>query len=413
MSTTSKKETPEQTSFRRHCRLFLEKGIPPRPDFRLPQSPLEIMTHEQMDFLVAWQKKAYEAGLVGCDYPTSYGGGGLVGCQRIANEEMLRRPTYFFPNVVGLGMAGPAIYHHGTEEQKRTYLPRIFSGEEIWCQGFSEPNAGSDLANAQTTVEKVGNRWIVNGQKTWTSLAQFSRWMILLGRHDASDKYGGLTFFIAPIQDEVGRSVTVRPLVKMTGESGFNEVFFNNLEIPDDHRLDDIGKGWQVAMTTLLHERGAGPLLTPRAGGSGNDRSAASSSNARHLIELAKRSALNGKTAWDDPVIRGRIMALVIREKGIEQCARRARVKGLIDHDQRLMLPTKLLSTELRQAIGALAVEIAGAQSTLYIGDPNAPENGKWPLFYMNSYGSTIAAGTSEIQRNILGERVLGLPKSK
>jgi alkylation response protein AidB-like acyl-CoA dehydrogenase len=413
MNAPPQKETPEQIAFRKHCRQFLEKGIPAAPDFRLPQSPLEIMTEAQMDFLVAWQKRAYEAGLVGCNYPTGYGGGGLVDCQRIANEEMMKRPTCFFPNVVGLGMAAPAIYHHGTEAQKKAYLPGILSAEEIWCQGFSEPNAGSDLANVQTTAEKAGNDWVVNGQKTWTSLARFSRWMILLARHDASDKYGGLTFFIAPILEEVGRSVEVRPLVKMTGESGFNEVFFKDLHIADDRRVDDVGKGWHVAMTTLLHERGAGPLVTPRAGGGGTDRSAVAAANALRLIDLARESTLNGRSAWDDPSIRDRIMALVIREKGFEQCARRTRVKGLIDHDQRLTLQTKLVGTELRQAIGALAVEIEGARSTLYIGDPNAPEGGKWPLYYMNSYGATIAAGTSEIQRNILAERVLGLPKSK
>lgn len=408
-----KKETSEQTAFRKHCQQFLEKNTPALPDFRLPQSPLEIMTWEQMDFLVAWQTSAYAAGLVGCDYPSCYGGGGMTDCQRIANEEMLKRPTCFFPNVVGLGMAAPAICHHGTEAQKRTFLPKIFSGEEIWCQGFSEPNAGSDLANIQTTVEKRNSQWVVNGQKTWTSLAQFSQWMILVARHDPSDKYGGLTFFIAPIRREFGQSVEVRPLVKMTGESGFNEVFFKNLEIPDGHRVGDIGMGWKVAMTTLLHERGAGPLVTPRAGGSGNDRSAMASSNALRLIELARKSTSNGQKALKDPWVRDRIMALVIREKGIEQCARRARVKGLVDHDQRLALQTKLVSTELRQDIGALAVEIEGTQSTLYIGDPNAPENGRWPLYYMNSYGATIAAGTSEIQRNIIAERVLGLPKSK
>jgi len=413
MNTTFKKETPEQAAFRKHCREFLDKEIPALPDFRLPQSPLEIMTDEQMSFLVAWQKKAYNAGLVGCDYPTGCGGGGLADCQRIANEEMILRPTCFFPNVVGLGMAAPAIYHHGNEAQKRIYLPKIFSAEDIWCQGFSEPNAGSDLANVQTTAEKRGNTWIVNGQKTWTSLARFSRWMILLARHDASDKYGGLTYFIAPIQKEVGRSVAVRSLVKMTGESGFNEVFFKNLEIPDDDRVDNIGNGWKVAMTTLLHERGAGPLVTPRAGGYTNHRSATASSTARQLIDLAQKCISNGQSTWDDPSIRDRIMKLIVREKGLEQNARRARVKGLVDHDQRLVLQTKLATTELRQAIGALAMEIEGAQSTFYIGDPNAPENGKWPLYFMNSYGATIAAGTSEIQRNILAERVLGLPKSK
>lgn len=413
MEETAKKDTPEQAAFRKHCREFLKKGIPALPAFRLPQTALEIMTLEQLEFLVGWQKAAYDAGLVGCDYPTEYGGGGMMNCQKIANDEMAKTPTYFFPNIVGLGMAAPAIFHHGTEEQKRAYLPGIFSGEDIWCQGFSEPDAGSDLANVQTLGGREGDGWVINGQKIWTTLAQFSKWMILLCRHDRNEKYAGLTFFLVPVLPEIGKSVDVRPLIKMTGESGFNEVFLNNLRIPDSCRLDEVGRGWQVAMTTLLHERGAGGLVTPRAGGTRDADSTVNENSPQGLIELAEKCRFNGKRAADDPVVRDRIMQLIIREKAYEQSIRRARVKGLVDNEMRIPIQTKVIASELVQDTGALAMEIAGARAGLYIDDRNAPDNAKWPLLYMNSYGFTIAAGTSEIQRNILGERILGLPKSK
>ncbi|MCG6909300.1 MAG: acyl-CoA dehydrogenase family protein [Deltaproteobacteria bacterium] len=413
MKDSSRKDTQEQAAFREHCQRFLKIGIPKPPAFRLPQSALEIMTREQLDFLVVWQKKAYQAGLVGCDYPEEYGGGGRTDCQRIANEEMSKAPAYFFPNIVGLGMAGPAIYHHGTEVQKRRFLPKILSGEEIWCQGFSEPDAGSDLANVQTFGVKEGDNWVVNGQKIWTSLAQFAHWMILLCRHDTHEKYTGLTYFLAPMQPVSEKSVDVRPLIKMTGESGFNEVFLNDHIVPDAYRLDDVGKGWHVAMTTLLHERGAGGLVTPRSAGSGVEQSKVSQDSPQNLIGLSRKCALNGRRTCDDPLIRDRIMQLIIREKGLEQCARRARVKGLVDNELRIPLQAKVVSSELLQDTGALAMDIEGAAGSYYIADENAPEKGKWPLLHMNSYGMTIAAGTSEIQRNIIGERILGLPKSK
>ncbi len=412
MSENEQKDSPEQSSFRKYCRNWLSGHVPLPPAFRLPQSAMEIMTQEQMDYLCRWQKSAYDAGLVGCDYPGEYGGFGRTNCQRIANEEMHRAGTPYFPNVIALGMAAPTLFHHGSEELKKRFIPKILSGEEIWCQGFSEPDAGSDLANVQTFAEKKGDNWVINGQKIWTSLAMFASWMIILCRHDRSDKYKGLTYFIVPIKSALGKGVDVRPLIKMTGETGFNEVFFTDLEIPDSYRLDKVGNGWQVAMTTLLHERGAGPLITPTAGGQ-TSRSSETTYNAMTLVDLAKKSDRLGKTAADDPVIRDRIMSLVIRQRGFMESLRRSRVKGLADHPMRIPLQGKLVMSELVQDIAALALEIEGASATLFIADANAPAGGAWPLAYMNSFGGTIAAGTSEVQRNILGERVLGLAKSK
>jgi len=412
MSAAERKDTTEQADFRKYCREWLAKNLPGPPPVRLPQSAIELTTHDQLDYLSAWQKSAYDAGLVGCDYPKEYGGGGRTDCQRIANEEMQEAGTPYFPNVIALGMASPTIYHHGSEELKKRFIPKILSSEEIWCQGFSEPDAGSDLANVQTFAEKKGDMWVINGQKIWTSLATFSTWMIILCRHDRSTKHAGLTYFVVPIKEALGKGVEVRPLIKMTGEAGFNEVFFTDLEIPDSFRLDEVGNGWQVAMTTLLHERGAGPLITPSAGGrrsSSSDRAG----TAMSLIELAKNAERDGKTAADDPVIRDRIMELVIHQRGIAQSMRRSQVKGLIDHPMRIPQQGKLLMSEFAQEISGLALEIEGVSSTLYTADKNAPVGGHWPLAYLNSYGMTIAAGTSEVLRNILGERVLGMPKSK
>ncbi|WP_116364350.1 acyl-CoA dehydrogenase family protein [Parahaliea mediterranea] len=411
MSDSARKDTPEQAAFRQHCRDWLAANTPGEPPVRLPQSALEIMTEPQLNYLQAWQKAAYDAGLVGCDYPVAVGGGGRKDCQRIANQEMLRARTPFFPNVIGLGMAAPTVFYHGQEALKERLLPRLFSGEDIWCQGFSEPGAGSDLASVQTFAERKGDKWVINGHKVWTSLAHFAEWMILLLRTDKSHKYDGLSYFVVPIRSAIGKGVTVRPLIKITGETGFNEVIFENLEVDDSFRLDELGKGWQVAMTTLLHERGAGELQTPRSGGM-KSRST-HETNAGAAMELARQTARGQGSAADDPLLRDRLMQAVIREKAFEQSQRRSRVQALLDHPMRLPLQNKLLASELAQGVSELALDIQGPAASLYLADANAPAGGQWPLAYMNTFGMTIAAGTSEVQRNILGERVLGMPKSK
>ena len=411
MSDNARKDTPEQAEFRQYCREWLAANRPAEPSVRLPQTALEIMTNEQLSYLQDWQKAAYEAGLVGCDYPLAVGGGGRTDCQRVANEEMVAARTPYFPNIIGLGMAAPTVFYHGQEALKERLLPRLFSGEDIWCQGFSEPGAGSDLASVQTFAEQRGDKWVINGHKVWTSLAHFAEWMILLLRTDKSHKYDGLSYFVVPVRAALGKGVTVRPLIKITGETGFNEVIFDDLEVDDSFRLDELGKGWQVAMTTLLHERGAGELQTPRAGGMKSKSTHAN--NTPNLIELARNCQRDGRSAAADPLLRDRMMQQVIREQGLNHNQRRSRVPALLDHPMRLALQNKLLASEIAQDTAALALEIEGAAASLYMGDANAPAGGQWPLCYMNSYGMTIAAGTSEVQRNILGERVLGLPKSK
>jgi alkylation response protein AidB-like acyl-CoA dehydrogenase len=411
MADSAREDSPEQAEFRHYCRDWLAANRPPDPRVRLPLSALEIMTPEQLDYLQRWQKSAYDAGLVGCDYPVAVGGGGRSDCQRVANEEMIAARTPYFPNVIGLGMAAPTVFYHGQEALRQRLLPRLFSGEDIWCQGFSEPGAGSDLASVQTFAERKGDKWVINGHKVWTSLAHFAEWMILLLRTDKSHKYDGLSYFVVPIRSALGKGVTVRPLIKITGETGFNEVIFENLEVEDGYRLDELGKGWQVAMTTLLHERGAGELQTPRAGGLKSKSTHTTS--AASVTELARNSLRDGSAAAADPLLRDRLMQQAIREEGLAQNQRRARVPALLDHPMRLQLQNKLLVSEISQDTAALALEVAGAGASLYLGDERAPSGGQWPMAYMNSYGMTIAAGTSEVQRNILGERVLGLAKSK
>jgi alkylation response protein AidB-like acyl-CoA dehydrogenase len=411
MSESARKDTAEQAEFRACCRDWLSSNLPPPPPVRLPQTALEIMTREQLDYLCGWQKSAFDAGLVGCDYPETYGGGGRTDCQRIANEEMQRAGAPYFANIIGLGMAAPTVVFHAREEIKRALLPKLFSGEEIWCQGFSEPGAGSDLASVQTFAEWHGDRWVINGHKVWTSLAHFASWMILLARTDKSSKYEGLTYFVVPIRSALGKGVTVRPLIKITGETGFNEVLFEDLEIGDEMRLDEVGKGWTVAMTTLAHERGAGIMVTPQAGGRRSDADEGGMTQA--LVALAAQSWRHGERAADDPLVRDRLAQLLIREEGMRLNAKRARVPALVDNPMRLALQWKLLMSEFAQDLAQLALDVEGAAGSLYLADPNAPAGGRWPLAWMNSFGMTIAAGTSEVQRNILGERVLGLAKTK
>ena len=367
--------TAEQIEFQEHARAWLEANPAPRTDIDLPLTQLELATREQVEYYRDWQRRCYEAGLVGADIAKEYG---------------------------GLSMMIPALLEHGTEEQKRRFIPNALSAEEIWCQGFSEPGAGSDMANQQTTATRRGDEWVVNGHKVWTSFGQFAKWMILIARTSREHKYDGLSFFLCPVEGHPG--VTVKPLVKMTGELGFNEVFFEDVVIDDSLRLDDVGKGWTVAMTVLTFERGAGE-------GAGGGIS--SVHPIERLIGLARSSQRNGGCAANDPVTRDAIIQQAIVHEGLRQNARRARIPALTDHPLRLPMQQKVVASEFEQSTARLGVDIAGARSMLYKHDPAAPDDGYWPLAYMNTYGLTISGGSNEIQRNILGERVLGMPKSK
>lgn len=401
---SEKNVTPEQTEFREYCRRWLEENRPPPTDTPLPQAAYEVTYADHRAYLCDWQTKCYEAQLIATDVSQAYGGHGHDGLQAIASAEVRRARVPYFINWIGLGMTAPTLLIHGTEEQKQRFLRPIFTAEEIWCQGFSEPGAGSDLVSLQTSAVKDGDNWIINGSKVWTSLGALASWMLLLARTDKHDKYNGITYFLAPM-DQPG--VTVRPIHKMTGEAGFNEVFLENVVVPDHLRVDAVGAGWKVAMSTLTSERGA-------ASGVGAVASSESPLAAvRQVIELAKQTRRNGSTVWDDAVWRERIVKLYERTEASVQNARRAHVTALNGGAMRLPLQGKLVGSEIGQELSAVALGVLGMRSSLYIGDENAFEDGRWALGYMNSYTGTISGGSSEIQRNILGERVLGLPKTK
>ncbi|HTF35031.1 MAG TPA: acyl-CoA dehydrogenase family protein [Myxococcota bacterium] len=399
-------EPNEIAEFRREVRAWMEANKPADPGFKLPQSFLEVESDRQFEFLRDWQRKVFDAGYLGLDWPAEFGGkGDPLKRQRIVSQELSRARAPFLVNVIGLQWAGPTILHYGTDAQKKRYLKSILSAEEIWCQGFSEPGAGSDLASATTRAERTAEGWCVTGHKVWTTLAHKSKWMILLARTDPrAGKYEGLSYFLFPM-DATG--VTVQPLVKMTGEGGFNQVIFDNAPMGRAALLGQEGQGWQVAMTTLLFERGA-------AEGSGGGQATSSAESVQRLASLAKRARRAGGSAAEDPVLRDRAVQLWIEEEALRLASLRARIPGLnLDRPQALRLMNKLVYSEFNQRLSELACEMLGPASTLWLGDLHAVDRAEWPRAYMNSFGMTIGGGTSEIQRNILGERVLGLPKSK
>jgi len=400
-------ESRENAEFRRDVRAWIEANQPAHPGFKLPQSFLEVESERQFEFLRAWQRKVYEAGYLGLDWPAEYGGrGDPHKRQRIVSQEIGRAGAPFLVNVIGLQWAGPTILAYGTDEQKRRYLAPILSAEEIWCQGFSEPGAGSDLASAQTTAEPTHDGWLVTGHKVWTTLAHVAKWMILLARTGPNaHKYAGLSYFLFPMD---APRVTVSPLVKMTGEGGFNQVIFDRSPMPSSALLGKLGQGWQIAMTTLTFERGA-------AEGTGGGQATATTESIRAVASLARRARREGRPAALDPVLRDRAAQLWIEEEALRLTGQRARVAGLNMDDRPLAtrLMNKLVYSELAQRTAEFACEVLGPDATLWLGDPCAPDRAEWPRAFLNSFGVTIGGGTSEIQRNILGERVLGLPKTK
>ncbi len=400
-------ESKENAEFRREVRAWIAAHRPADPGFKLPQSFLEVESDRQFEFLRDWQRKVYEAGYLGLDWPSEYGGhSDPHKRQRIVSQELNRAGAPFMVNVIGLQWAGPTILAYGTEAQKRRLLKPILSGEEIWCQGFSEPGAGSDLASLQTSATPKGDGWVVTGHKVWTTLAHVAKWMILLARTDsAAHKYAGISYFLFPM-DAPG--VTVQPLVKMTGEGGFNQVIFDQAPMPKEAQLGELGQGWQIAMTTLTFERGA-------AEGSGGGSMTPTGESVRAIASLARRMRRDGRPAADDPVLRDRIAQTWIDEEALRLTGQRARIPGLNMDDRPLAtrLMNKLVYSELGQRMSELACEVLGPDAGLWLGDASAPDKAEWPRMYMNSFGMTVGGGTSEIQRNIIGERVLGLPKTK
>ena len=346
----------------------------------------------------------YDAGLAWVRHPVGEGGLGVDGrLQSLVESELAAlgapRPDAT-RNIIGLGMAAPTVAAHGTPEQRRRYLRPLFSGEEIWCQLFSEPGAGSDLAALATKAERDGDEWVVNGQKVWTTLAHAARWGLLVARTDpAQPKHRGLTYFIA---DMHAPGVEVRPLRQMTGEAEFNEVYLSDVRLSDDLRLGDVGDGWRVAMTTLMHERVA----------IGGGRALRGSGSIAAAVQLWKEYG-DGDPVRLDGLMRLWVEAEVIRLTNMR--ARHLRAKGVPGPEGSV---AKLAFAELNQRIFSFCMNLMGPTGTLYREggyDLRRPEEvslteGDPRHLFLRVRANSIEGGTSEVLRNILGERVLGLP---
>lgn len=396
--------SPEHQRFRAEVRGWLAAHLE-RPWIEELRDPANG-PDELFEIRRRWQARLHAAGYLGMDWPEAWGGRGATAVEKaILAEELFRTDAPPIPNVLGISLLGPALIHHGSEEQRQRFLPKMLAAEEIWCQGFSEPGAGSDLASLQTRAEHGADGWVVTGHKVWTTLAHFARWMILLARTDPTvGKYEGLSYFLFPM-DAPG--VTIQPLVKMTGEGGFNQVIFDKAPMPQEALLGREGQGWRIAMTTLTFERGASE-------GTGGGQAVTSTEPIRRLLGVARRAHRDGRPAAEDAVLRDRIVRLWIEEEAIRLSAQRGRIPALnAERPYAIPFMMKLVTSEFNQRVTDLACQLLGADAALWLGDPEAPDRAEWPRAYMNSFGVTIGGGTSEIQRNILGERVLGLPKSK
>ncbi|HTO52138.1 MAG TPA: acyl-CoA dehydrogenase family protein [Myxococcota bacterium] len=395
----------EHEDLRAELRAWIAAHHPGDPGWKLPQSALEVADDRQFHWLQDWQRKLYDAGYVGAEWPRELGGGGKPrGTQRVIDQELARGRAPFLLNLVALSWAGPVILRYGTESQKKRYIQPLLRCDEIWCQGFSEPGAGSDLASLRTRAERTGSHYRITGHKVWTTLGRYADWCILLARSDdAGAKHAGISYFLAPMKVP---GVEVQPLLKLTGEGGFNQVIFDEAEIPADSLLGREGQGWEIAMATLQFERGA---AEGSAGGQGGGAEQVAS-----LARLARSLERDGRPALEDPVVRDRLTQFWIEETALRANAARARVPGLVsDRPEALPLMSKLASSEHGQALADFACELLGPGAGLWIGDPHAPANAEWQRSYLNSFAMTIAGGTSEILRNILGERVLGQPKTR
>jgi alkylation response protein AidB-like acyl-CoA dehydrogenase len=361
------RDSPDEAAFRAELRSWLAANSP---------------AGDQRE----WSRKLYEAGYVGLTWPEEYGGRGApYAYQAIVLEELAQAEAPGHIGVIGLGMAGPTIMAHGTEEQKRRFLPKILSAEEIWCQGFSEPGAGSDLSAVRTSIAQRDGGFVVSGQKVWSSFAHVADWCILLGRSDPESKrHAGLTYLIV---DMHARGVEVRPLRQLTGEAEFNEIFLEDVEVPRENVLGEIGDGWQVAMTTLLHERAT----------LGFALSGVLEAQVGKLVALAR------ERGRDDPIIRDRVAQEWIELQALKLTNYRS-LTTLV----RTGIPgpegsvSKLHWSEQNQRLTKLAIELVEGH-----------DDGYWRHQQLRSRGNTIEAGTSEILRNILAERVLGLPRSR
>src|SRR6201981_2130348 len=384
--------TTEELSFRDELRAWLVSNVP--KDWNEGrEKPIE----ESFPYLRAWQQKLHEGRWAAVSWPREYGGRSATLMQQaLFWEEMARVEAPPMANSLGLGLIGPTIIACGTEAQKKRFIPKILSAGEIWCQGFSEPNAGSDLAALQTEARLDGDHYIVNGQKVWTSYGTLGDWCELVVRTDPSAaKHKGLTVLLVDMKSP---GVEVRPLRQMTGESEFNELFFRDVRVPVENILGKVNDGWNVAMSTLMHERGAYGarliLIFKR--------------NINRLIELSRVTQRNGRPASLDPVLRQRLAQcyadVEIMRLNQLRAFSRITATGAPGPEGSIQ---KLFWSELNQRLQQLAQELLGPYGQLLGSDAHAIDKGIWSYGYLRSRGNTIEAGTSEVQRNIIGHFVL------
>jgi alkylation response protein AidB-like acyl-CoA dehydrogenase len=343
-----------------------------------------------------WQRKLHGAGWAGVSWPKEYGGrGATLVEQAIFNEEIARAQAPQLANGLGLAMGGPTVIAHGTEEQRQRYLQPILSAEEIWCQGFSEPESGSDLASLKTRAVRDGDDWVVTGQKVWTTFAHHAKWCMLVARTDPdAPKHKGLTYFLMDMEQD---AVQVRPLRQITGEAEFNELFIEEARIPDSNIVGGEGNGWAVAITTLMHER-ATLAFSLQVG---------VQIAMRELVEKATESrGSNGRPASEDPVIRQRLAQLMIEAEVLRLNAYRG-----LSATMRTGVPGpegslgKWHWSEINQSLTELAMDIEGPRAML--------ADDTWTYRFLRARANSIEGGTTEILRNIVAERVLGLPRMR
>ncbi|HUA34724.1 MAG TPA: acyl-CoA dehydrogenase [Candidatus Binataceae bacterium] len=393
------KFSADDEAFRQEFRGWLQKNKPKAASEDNAMDEMHEGGTDEWKRRLDWHRKMHAGGWVGLSWPKEYGGrGATITQQLIYNEELAKANTPMLVNGLGIMLVGPTIIHWGTEEQKKRYVPKILSAEEIWCQGYSEPSSGSDVASLQTRAVEDGDDFVINGQKVWTSDAHHADMCILLTRTDPqAPKHKGISYILVDMHSP---GVTVRPLVQITGDANFNEVFFEDVRVPKKNLIGEKNQGWQVAITTLMFERS----------GIGGGRDLMG--QVRELRDLAKMVKFNGGTAWDDDSVQQKIAgfaceAAALKYTGYRQLTRR--LKGLPPGPEGSVL--KLCTSELNLRMNKLAMEILGPYSQIEFHAPMAIDRGKWSYRMLASRALTIAGGTSEIQHNIIGERVLMLPK--
>lgn len=380
-------------AFRHEVRTWLAANVPQEP---LPSDPEGAFRHMR-----TWQKKMFDAGWAGIHWPTAYGGRGATLLeQAVFQQEMARAQAPPMANTLGLMIVGPTLMVHGTEEQKKRYIPKILSAEEIWCQGFSEPNSGSDLASLQTRAVEDGDDFLVNGQKIWTSMAHHADMCILLTRTDPqAPKHQGISFLLVDMHSP---GVTVKPLRQLTGGAEFNEVFFDNVRVPKQRLVGSLNDGWRIAMTTLTHERGSASFGTQ----------VQMKRSLDDIIAMAKKVKRHGVPLSTDPVLRQKLAQAYIRV----DIMRLNNYRSITNH-LRGQPPgpeaslDKLYWSEMHKWMQEIGQEILGPLAQLTPESPYYPTSVNLQSSFLWSRAETIYSGTSEIQKNIIGERVLGLPR--